>query len=144
MPDLAYASIDFLDLSGPLDIGIFGEVPYSRIELFDGAPPSNLNVPVVSNVTPAVLSAITDTTVVGFDVTDDNSFRELVVVASFPNMKLLEVVWMDGALGPLYALRSTATGITGGYTFRLLREGGWPSSPTIFVKAVDTFGNENV
>jgi len=114
-----------------------------NIELLGGIPESD--DPVVSNISPTVASAIQPTTPITFDVTDDNnSFVELLVIASFPSLNILEVVNMDGVFSANYQALSSRTSITNGFHYSVLRAGGWPASPSFIVKSVDSDGNVNV
>lgn len=102
--------------------------------------------PLVSNISPAGGTGIQKETLLSFDVTvsASNFFREIIVIADFPNLRLKEIIHMDDAFGPQYSLNSSRVAITGGYRFSVMRNAGWPGSPTILVKAIDVQGAENV
>jgi hypothetical protein len=109
----------------------------------EGFPATDAIAPEVSNVSPAPGVAITAQTPVGFDVTDNRgAFRRVLVAALFPATGVTELVHDgDTFLGP-YAPRSTRNPIAGGFRLSVLRDGGWPSSPTLRIFAFDTTGNE--
>lgn len=121
------------------------QVSVPNVEVIGEAPPPPTPVaPVVSNFSPVVASAISATTPLQFDVTDDSGlFRDLIVLANFASLEIYEVVHADGAFAPNYAVLSNRSPITGGFHYNVLREGGWPSSPTFVVKAIDLEGSEN-
>lgn len=117
----------------------------ANIEVLEQPPVPAPVSPVVSNVSPFGGTAIAATDPLSFDVTDESGlFREIVVIASFPNVGLLEIIHMDAAFGPQYTQYSSRVAITNGYRYTVLRNGGWPASPTIIVKAIDLTGAENV
>ena len=111
------------------------------IPVIDPTPPTP---PVVSNVTPTPGTAITATTPVGLDVTDDSGvFRRIMLVASFPTLGLLEVVHDGDNFAPLYAgTGNTREAIANGFRYAALRRGGWPASPTLIPFAIDQEGAE--
>lgn len=97
--------------------------------------------PTVTNVTPANGSSLGAGDSVQFDVTDDGTFRKLIITAAHGGLR--EVVYEESAFCAGYSERSTVAAITGGYRFVLRRFDGWRSAPTIRVHAVDTAGNES-
>jgi hypothetical protein len=77
-----------------------------------------------------------------FDVTDDSgAFRRVIVCAVLDGVT--EVVH-DGStfLGNYAGGSCSRAAISGGFRFVVLRDGGWPASPTIRVFAIDQQGNE--
>lgn len=107
-------------------------------------PTPSSEPPVVTVVSPPAQTAITAQTYVVFDVVDDSAlFRRIIVMASFPLLDVLDVVHDGDKFGPAYSQRSQRTTITNGYRYTLVRNGGWPASPTIVPYAIDRDGNEN-
>jgi hypothetical protein len=106
-----------------------------------GAITGDTTAPVVSNVTPAAGSTLAPGASVQFDVTDDGSFRKLLVTVAHGGLN--EVVYEDSTFRGGYSERSTATVISGGYRFVIYRFDGWKGPPTVRVHAVDTGGNES-
>lgn len=108
-------------------------------------PPVN-NPPVVSNVAPAVGTALAPSDRVTFDVTDDSGvFRRIQLKAEYFSgavLALRELIW-DGATFDPRFLGSTVTAIAGGWHFDLVRSGGWPSAPSVTPYAIDQLGLEN-
>lgn len=101
------------------------------------------NPPVIANVVPAGGSNILANAALTFEVTDDLSlFRELIVIASLPSLGLLEVVHMNTAFGPQYTAGSTRTPIVNGFQYSVIRNGGWPASPTLTIRAIDFDGSK--
>ena len=99
--------------------------------------------PVVSNFVPSPGTAITAFTPLSFDVTDDGAFRRILVLASFSQLGLQEVVHDGDNFSAQYSARSSRSAITGGFHYSLLRQSGWVASPTITPYAYDTVGGEN-
>lgn len=64
------------------------------------------------------------------------------IAASFDGTDLYEVIYDGAAFAPLYAQQSQRQSISGGYHFLLRRTGGWPGSPTVLAKVIDTVGAE--
>jgi len=100
--------------------------------------------PVISNISPAP-GGIGKFTPITFDVTDEqNAFTRILLVASFPS-GIREVVYDGAGFGPQYTNGyNTTTSITNGYTFQILRNGGWAENPTITPFVIDQTGAENV
>jgi hypothetical protein len=98
--------------------------------------------PVVSNVTPTPGTVITRSTPVGADITDNGTFRRIIVAVFYPATGLTEMVHDGDAFRGFYALSSTREPISGGFRYRVLRDGGWPSAPTLQAWPIDTRGNE--
>ena len=117
------------------------KVGVPNIELMGGGTMSN--PPVITNLVPAASTNILTGATLAFDVTDDLSlFQELVVIASFPGLGLLEVVHMDSAFGPQYTGGSTRTPIVNGFHYSVIRNGGWPAPPTLTIRAIDNEGSK--
>ncbi len=98
--------------------------------------------PTVGSVVPAPGTPIATTDPLQFDVTDDSgAFRRILVVVNLAGTQELA---HDGNnfLGNYAGGSCSRTAISGGFRFVILRDGGWPSSPTIRVFAIDQSGNE--
>ena len=133
---------DFLDSLLAEISGTAVHYSVGNLEIIGGDPHSE--DPVVSNVSPAAASAIHPSSFISFDVTDDNNaFAELLIIANFPSLNILEVVYMDGVFSANYQTLSSRNPIANGFHYSVLRTGGWPASPTFIVKAIDTHGNVN-
>jgi hypothetical protein len=104
------------------------------------APPPVLSTPVIGNWTPNPTSQIAASTAVGFDVTDTHGLRTVIVYAATGNGA--EVVYDEDAFVSPYAAGSSTTPITNGLRFRVVRDGGWVTSPRLTVVAVNTDGIE--
>jgi hypothetical protein len=100
--------------------------------------------PVIANVTPPVSTVISSSQIISLDVTDNLwQLSDVLIMCRFSGTSLYEVVHDGNSFGPMY-LTSLRTPISGGYTFSVLRTGGWPTSPSIFAAAIDKSGNVNV
>lgn len=100
--------------------------------------------PTITNFSPATGSSIYVTTPVGFDITDDGPFRRIIIHALYSASRIDEVVHDGNTYGPKYTgSLNTRTAIAGGYTYVMLRDGGWPESPIITPYAIDITGSEN-
>lgn len=100
--------------------------------------------PLVSNVSPAVGTAIHATDPLSFEITDTVSFRRILIVADFGSIGIQEVIHDGDSFSQIYTGGSNArTAITDGFAYRVLRNGGWPASPRIIPYALDTAGDEN-
>lgn len=104
--------------------------------------PGDAVPPTTSNVQPPPGTPISPTTPVSVDVTDDSgAFRRVLVAVELDG--LTEVAWDgDTWLGHYAGGGSVRDPIAGGFRFTVLRDGGWPSSPTLRVFAFDLGGNE--
>lgn len=101
--------------------------------------------PTVGNLSPDPSVAIAAVTPLAFDVVDAAAgFRSIVVIVKFAAVGGVVPPWetaYDGAsFGPNYSTLSTIGSITNGFHFRVRRDGGWPSTPTLAIVAVDTAG----
>lgn len=81
-------------------------------------------------VSPAVGSALTPVTPVVVDVVGPDATSAIVVV-DFPGLMLREVARDQFNFGPAYSRLSSSEAITGGLRLTLLRDTGWPASPTV-------------
>lgn len=106
---------------------------------------SDLIAPTVTLISPSTASLLDPTGSIVIDVTDNGSFREVIVVAKFSSgsQDLVEVVH-TGSFAPFYDSGSTRSAIADGFRYSIVRDGGWISNNTvkIDVYAIDTAGNE--
>lgn len=117
-------------------------------ELAVTTPADTTNTPRITSVSPADGSPITPTTSVSFVVTDTTApgqpsgFRRVIITASFLRTGMTEVVHDGSGFTTLYSSQSTRTSTVGGYSYSILRYGGWPDGPQFRVYAIDRVGNE--
>lgn len=96
---------------------------------------------VVTNITPAENSNITKLTPIQIDVTHAEGVDRIANIAIsvlFPATGQKDDAYDGEEFSPFYVAQSTRTAIADGYRFRLLKSGGWDSSPQIRVRAIDT------
>ncbi len=95
---------------------------------------------VVSLITP--ISTISKTTPIIIDVYSTTvPLRRAWVNASYAGLLQDDMVHNSDRFGSAYqGSTNQRAGITNGYRFTLLRDGGWPGTPSITVHAVDTLG----
>lgn len=97
--------------------------------------------PVVDTFSPSDASSITRTTAVTYHVTDETSLGTVVVYAAQGSDPVETVHDGTSFLAP-YAAGSTRSSISGGYSYSIVRAGGWQRSAlTVTTKAVDGQGN---
>jgi hypothetical protein len=119
-----------------------GNVDGQFLEL--GLPPPDVDstAPVIGNFSPAQGSQIDANQSIYFEVTDTSgTFRRIIVHAVFED-GIEEVVHDGSSFRGRYQVGNTRVIITNGWAYTLLRYGGWPSSPTIRIFAIDAAGNE--
>lgn len=106
--------------------------------LGDGVPP------IVTNLLPAAGTGIERTQILTFDVTDETALAHVTIFASFTD-GIVEVVHDgDGFRGNYVGGINTRGAIAGGFSYAILRLGGWPSTPTIELVPIDAGGNLGV
>jgi len=106
-------------------------------------PPEDVTAPVVGNFVPGSGTAISKTTPIAFDVTDDSGqFRRIFVMAFFAATGACEVIHDGDAFRGFYAANSSRRLIAGGFRYTVARTGGWPAAPSIQTFAMDATGNE--
>lgn len=104
-------------------------------------------IPPIVSVSPTPGSGITGTTQIVVNMTDDaNNFKRILLVVDLPG-GIKEVAFegdgATGTFGPKYTnAYNTTTAITNGYSFTLLRDGGWPAGPSVTPYVLDTTGGE--
>jgi hypothetical protein len=110
-------------------------------ELRIQAPIDRVNIPYITEVSPAVLSTISAGDVLSFRAVYPNGAMRGVIALKMA--KVWELAFDGAQLGPGYRKQSTVESLVDGYRFNLRRDGGWPVSPVIFPLAYDIYGNEN-
>jgi hypothetical protein len=125
-----------------IDAGGTSTTTSSAYTLTDPPPPPDVTTPELSNLSPAADSTIARSTAVEFDVTDDADLSLVIVGVLYSATGEYEVAHDGDAFAPRYVAKSTRTNISGGYHFKLIRTGGWPSAPTFRVRARDASNNE--
>ena len=152
------SSWSFTFSQSDLDTGVVYEITSitgSNPPRFNGAMSSSLSgtiisgsgggsYPVISNITPATGSAITALQIIQLEVTDvDNDLHRVLLAVEFTNNQIKEVVHDGDAFGPRYQNGSCSrTPITNGYSYSILRTGGWIEGPDLTVYAIDNTGRE--
>jgi hypothetical protein len=106
------------------------------------------NIPQVSDVVPTPSTTLTADEAITFKVTDvDVDIHRVFVVVTLPNSGVKEVVHDGDSFGPKYQNVSNYLFYSGPssevFNFSILRDGGWPESPTLTVYAIDDTGGEN-
>ena len=105
-----------------------------------GGGPTDTTAPEVSNVVPTPGTAIDPAGEVRFDVTDDSGeFANLLVTVDQRGVG--EVVHDGERFRGYYGALSTRELVAGGFRYKIRRSGGWTSTPTFRVYAVDAVGN---
>lgn len=107
------------------------------------APAPDVTPPTLANQLPAPGTLIDERTPLQFDVTDAGGLRRVIVTMRDALDGVEEVVHDGDLFRGLFLGSSTRTVISGGWRYRVLRQGGWKSSPTMRVYALDTSGNES-
>ncbi len=101
------------------------------------------SAPTLSNFAPAASTNISGTQVLQFDVTDvDADMTRVILIGSYSGVVDKDIVHDGEAFGTHYSNgENTKSVIANGFRYRVLRDDGWPGSPTILPFAYD--GNEN-
>lgn len=97
--------------------------------------------PEVTIISPSVGSTITPTTPLVLRVTDETELGRVLLYAKYRGKDAAEVIHDGGDYLPPYA-HSSRSEVPGGWQYTLRRTGGWPGSPSLYVRAVDRAGNE--
>lgn len=134
----------------PDDVGVILYERHSRGVLnamMEAHEEPDVTSPVIGNVSPAPGTPITSTTPLVLEVTDDSgALRRVLLTATYSAGALTGVTELlfdgDAFVGHYVGGRSGREPIPGGFRFTLLRDTGWPASPTIRVFAFDRSGNE--
>lgn len=115
-----------------------GNEDANNVTASSSTTPVDATPPVVTPVSPAPGTPLQPNGAVVVDVTDDRGLTDAVLIAQFA--ATWEVVY-DAGFSPSYR-GSSATAISGGLRFTVVRVGGWPSTLTLKVRARDAAGNE--
>ncbi len=101
--------------------------------------------PEVTNISPTPDTTISTNQALSFDITDDTGLVRVFLAIRIPSLDLYEVVHDGDSFSELYSEEpNDRTAITGGYSFTVLRRGGWPAADITLVPiAIDTGGQEN-
>lgn len=127
-------------------IRCFGIAPVAAVGTPFFLDPQDSIDPTIENLDPDPSAGVRAATVISFDITDD-AFGGLVMVAlfaSFPDGTAELIHDGTSFRGAYLGASNTRTGITDGYHFTVLRDGGWTQSPTIEFLPVDSSGNIGV
>lgn len=91
------------------------------------------SLPTLGNFVPVVGTALSASTPIMFDVTQDvSTYGVLLIIADYPQLKIRELVHDGVSFGPRYQGASNSRVVTvTGFSFSILREGGWPESPSL-------------
>lgn len=107
-----------------------GTRPDSALEVIEcsvrATSASSADAPVISNVTPASGSSLTNGASISFDLTDPSGasdLSEFFVVVKLPASWEVAYDLNAAAFGPQYT--GARSSITNGYSFSLARVGGW-------------------
>ncbi len=114
---------------------------------------ASLNTPLVNTAgvgpslswvspTPGTVIRHNDPLIVQITTVPGGSFAGLVLIVEYPS-GIWETIHDNTGFSGQYSAGSARAGITNGYQFTIVREGGWPQTPTIRCVAVDTSGNVN-
>lgn len=118
---------------------IVGSVP-----LTVAAATGDVLPPVVGNVLPAGGTGIESTQVITFDITDETELAHVAVFASFADGTAEMIHDGDGFRGKYVGGANTRSAIAGGFSYSVLRIGGWLQAPTIEYLPIDSSGNLGV
>jgi len=100
--------------------------------------------PTITIISPPVGTVINATDEIIADIEDETSLQTVILMVKYLSSsedRVTEVIW-DGTAFRFPFANSTAAATTDGLRFTIRRTGGWKSSPTIEVYAVDASGNE--
>ena len=110
--------------------------------------PADHAAPLIVNVTPADGAPIRSNEFWTADITLDGADGEvdrIIIWASYEGLQIVEVIYDGAAFTPLFNGKSTIEALEdGGYHVEVLRNTGWPGSPSIFIHASTTNGQVNV
>lgn len=116
----------------------------AEYDLTPPPPPPDTGSPTVANVLPTPGTPIEENQPVTFDVTDETGiFRRILVTVRYSNTGITEVVHDGDSFQGAYSLLSNRNPISGGFHYSIIRDEGWPGSPTLRVFAFDRAGNES-
>lgn len=95
-------------------------------------------------VTPSQNTLLSRNTPISLEITSGVPFRRVFIQAKYSGINLWEVVHNGDSFSPNYSNNvNVRASLVNGYSYTLMRNGGWPGAPEFEVFAVDMFGNEN-
>lgn len=98
--------------------------------------------PTITFISPMPGQSITRQSIITVQATDDVAMRRVFIYANFTKPNSWEVIYDGENFGPAYqGPNNTVTSISGGYEFRILRDGGWQQTPDIRIIPIDAAGN---
>lgn len=130
-----FSNADFKSLA----LGSFLPGGYANFG-FAGTVPV-VGAPVVTLVSP-LTGKLNSSDALVLDVTDFIALRRVLIVARFASLGGAEELIYNGSRFASFYAGSTASAITGGLRYSLIRKGGWPADLIIDVYAIDTTGSE--
>jgi hypothetical protein len=85
------------------------------------------------------------TQTITLSTTGTGGLTRAILAAQYPNIGLYEIIHDGDSFTSRYppTLGNVRTAISGGYTFTVLRQEGWPASPRLLVFAADHYGQFN-
>jgi hypothetical protein len=106
-----------------------------------------VTAPVIANIDPPPGEVLSANEPVSFDVTDDSgSLLRVIIGVAYSSGALAGVTEIahdgDSFIG-FYTASCTRDPISDGFHYSLVRDGGWPASPTVVIFAFDHSGNED-
>ena len=105
-------------------------------------PPSSASTPVITVVSPVAGATLSKFTSVVLTVADTSRLRRIFTYAFYAGMDVWEVVHDGVVFSPKYrGSVNDRTVLSDGFRYTLLRDGGWPGSPSIKLYAVNVQGN---
>ena len=120
-----------------MSVGLASRGYIGQVADTGGAPASTITIDLITPV-----ATISKTTPLVIDIySSDVPLRRAWVAASYAGLAIDEVVHTSDRFGSAYqGSTNQRTIITNGYRFTILRDGGWPGTPSVIVHAVDTLG----
>ncbi len=109
---------------------------------FAGLPAPPVSQIVVTNVSPAAPSQVSNTTPISFDIIDSSvALAQIIIAVFYPGLKLYEVVY-DGTkfTTSYYNATCSVTAIPHGFHFSLMRAPVWPDAPHVHIFAAAADG----
>ncbi len=132
------ADLNNFDAAASVDYGYM--ITSLPIE-FDAGSNLDTTDPVVTLISPSEGTTLLPSTTVVVDVTDNSSFRRVLLAIQFGGTGAPELAHDgDGFTTPYRG--STRENISGGWRYTLARNGGWPAALRLDVYAIDAAGRE--
>lgn len=132
------ADLNNFDASAAID---YGYQVSSLAIAFDTSTTADTTDPTVTLISPAEGTTLLPSTTVVVDVTDNSSFRRVLLAIQFGGTGAPELAHDgDGFTTPYRG--STREVISGGWRYTLARNGGWPAALRLDVYAIDAAGRE--